>query len=204
MKKILLFITVIAFLVSCEKQSGSDAAKQADLIQVDPAAGKNAEIVNNAVLNYFSTQKVNKDNSDKKDDKKDKKDKTKDFKISGSGAITYIPEDCGAGTLRFRSTGTAKANVLGTMDQNTTFCVDAATQQILTLPSGTALSKKGDQLFYSLAGMGVDPATGFTYQNYIFTGGTGEYEGATGSMTLTYHVFTPVNFEYTGTGSVTF
>ncbi len=204
MKKILLFITLITFMVtSCEKDA-ANSSKQADLVQVDPNAAKYAEAVNKAVLNLLSVDKVNKDNGKDDDNKGKDKLKTKDFKIQGSGAITYVPNACGTGTLKFKSTGEAKSNLLGKVDQKTTFCLDAATQQILTLPSGVAEDKDGNKLNYSLAGMGIDAATGFTYQIYAISGGTGEYKNATGSMTLLYHVFTPTNFEYTGKGTMTF
>ncbi|HCN83616.1 MAG TPA: hypothetical protein DIT07_08345 [Sphingobacteriaceae bacterium] len=94
--------------------------------------------------------------------------------------------------------------MLGTVDQKTSFCIDPATRQILTLPTGTAEDKDGNKLNYSLAGMGIDAATGLTYQTYVITGGTGDYKKATGSMTLLYHVFTDFNFAYTGTGTITF
>jgi hypothetical protein len=216
MKKILLFITAITFLITaCEKDGAN--SKQAEAVQVDPNAAKYAELANNAVVNFLNTDKINnsgkdddKKDKDDKDDKKDKDDKgkdklkTKDFKISGTGAIKYIPNGCGTGTLKFTSKGEAKSNLLGNVDQKTSFCLDAVTQQILTVPSGTAEDCDGNVLNYSLAGMGIDAATGFTYQVYTITGGKGDYKKATGTMTLLYHVFTPTNFAYTGKGTMTF
>ena len=207
MKKILLFITVITLLVSCEKQRGTDTSKQAEGIQADASAGKYAEIVNNAVSNYFSRQKINKDKGSEnsgKDNNSGRVLQTKSFKITGSGAIVYVSEGCAAGLVQFTSSGTAKANVLGTMDQKTAFCMDPVTQEIPTPPSGTATTKEGDMLFYVLTGMGVDTATGFIYQNYVFTSGTGEYSNVTGTMTLLYNVFEPTNFAYTGTGTISY
>lgn len=205
MKKILLFVTLITFLVtSCEKDA-ADSAKQADLVQVDPNAAKYAEAVNNAVVNYLNTSKVNKDNGKGDDGKGKDKLKTKDFKISGSGAISYIPDgECGEGMLRFKSTGEAKSNLLGKVDQRTTFCVNPATEKALSRPTGTAEDKDGNKLDYALAGMGLDEASGFIYQIYEITGGTGEYKNATGNMTLLYHVFAPTNFAYTGKGTITY
>ena len=76
--------------------------------------------------------------------------------------------------------------------------------QPISAIGGVGTAANGDKLYYALVGAGMDAATGFMFQQYVFTGGTGKFADATGNMTLLYTVNTPTNYEYTGEGSITF
>jgi len=204
MKKILLFAAAILLLVTCKKDMNSDTSNQAD-----GALKKYADMATNAAISYNNGN--NKNDIDKKGDDKNGDDKngndkqvSKPIKISGSGTISYVPNGCGAGTLQLQSLGTGNSTVLGLFKQTTTICINGSTGEIVGLVTGVAKAANGDQLFYTFVGAGIDPATGFLFQNYIITGGSGRFKNASGSMTLLYNVNTPTNYSYTGSGTVTY
>lgn len=198
MKKIILVVTAVIFLASCEKNTAPSSSNQSD-----SDVKTYSEIAAKAAIDLFKTEKINKNGDDKNKEDKNEKSETKKIKITGSGNINYVLNGCGNGTLQFQSSGSATSTFLGSISQKTSFCIDSATGQAMGAITGTATTHNGDKLYYSLTGMGIDPATGLTYQDYSFTGGTGKYAGATGSMTLVYDVFTPATFHYDGTGSIT-
>jgi len=207
MKKIILFALAVMLLTTCTKDMNSVPSTQADA-----SLKQYADIATQAAISY-NKGNDNKNDFDKKGDDNngndsrgndnDDKHLTKVLKSSGSGTISYVPNGCGAGTLQLQSVGTGTSTVLGSFRQTTNICINPATGAIIGSVIGTAKTANGDKLFYTFVGAGVDPATGFLFQNYVISGGTGKFEGATGNLTLLYQVNTPTNFAYTGSGSIT-
>ncbi len=194
MKKILIVAAVALLFGSCKKDTVTETTNQADL-------KKYAEISSSALLLKANDgsgiqMSANKSNNGKRI--------TRPLKSKGSGTISYIPGGCGAGTLQFRSDGTGNSTALGLQTQVTTFCISLTTGQVIGAIGGVGTAANGDKLNYTLVGAGMDPPTGFMFQNYVFTGGTGRFADATGNMTLLYSVNTPTNYEYSGEGSITF
>lgn len=194
MNRILIIAAAVMLLGSCKKEMISDTADQNDI-------KKYAEMASGALLlkanDGSALQMSATANSNGKRI-------TRPLKSTGSGTISYIPNGCGDGTLQFRSEGTGNSTALGLQKQVTTFCINPATGTVIGSIGGVGTAANGDQLNYSLAGAGIDAATGFMFQVYVFTGGTGRFTDATGNMTLLYTVNTPVNYEYTGKGTITF
>jgi hypothetical protein len=71
--------------------------------------------------------------------------------------------------------------------------LDGATGVPLSAITGVAETPNGDKFFYSFAGARIDAATGRIFQEYMFTGRTGRFAGATVGIKLLYHVFEPNN-----------
>ena len=194
MKKVLIFAAVILFMASCKKEMGLENSDQALL-----SPKEYAKMTEDALLA--------KSKEAKPDDKKDNdngKLKTKSLISSGSGTIAYTPGGCGPGTLRFNSNGTGNSTVLGFFTQQITFCLSMTTGQFLTAITGVGTTPNGDKLYYTFVGQGVDVATGFTYQDYVITGGTGKYASASGATRLLYDINEADAYRYTGTGTITF
>lgn len=194
MKKILIIAAVALLFGSCKKDNISETSTQDDV-------KKYAEMTSSALLLKAKDvsdiqMSANKSNNAKR--------VTRPLKSRGSGTISYIPGGCGDGTLQFRSDGTGNSTALGLQTQVTTFCISMTTGQVIGAIGGVGTAANGDKLYYTLAGAGMDPATGFMFQQYVFTGGTGRFADASGNMTLLYTVNTPTNYEYTGEGSITF
>ncbi len=213
MKRILIFVAVILFLASCQKETSLESSVQPVL-----SAKEYAKMTEDALLAKSKegkgddkNEKKDKDKGKDKDDDRGKdkdhdKDKleTKILKSSGSGTIAYTPGGCGAGTVRFNSNGTGNSTVIGFFSQQITFCMDMATGQVISPITGVGTTPNGSKIYYSFAGQGIDPATGFMYQDFIITGGTGKFEGASGATRLLYDINEPNAYRYTGTGTITF
>ncbi len=196
MKGIKIFALALLFLSACKKDQGNVGSVESDLTL------KNySEITNKALLLKTAEGLDLQMNSAKTNNGKQV---TRPLTSSGSGTISYIPNGCGTGTLKFQSVGTGNSSHLGRQEQTTSFCIDGATGQIISPIVGVAKAANGDNLHYTFAGTGIDAATGLTYQDYIITGGTGKFATATGNMTLLYSVNTPTNYVYTGTGNITY
>lgn len=194
MKKILIIAAAVVLLGSCKKEMISETANQND-------QKKYAEMAQGALL--LKAKDAASLQMSVPDQTKGKK-VSRPLTSTGSGSISYIPNGCGDGTLQFRSEGTGNSTALGLQKQVTTFCINPATGQVIGSIGGVGTAANGDKLYYTLAGAGIDAASGFMYQEYIFTGGTGRFTEATGNMTLLYTVNTPVNYEYTGKGTIIF
>jgi len=193
MNKILIFAAAVMLFASCKKEMITETTNQDDL-------KKYAEMSSSAILLKANDgsgiqMSANKSNNGKR--------VTRPLKSKGSGTISYIPNGCGDGTLKFKSVGTGNSTALGLQQQVTEFCMNSLGQPISAI-GGVGTAANGDKLYYALVGAGMDAATGFMFQQYVFTGGTGKFTEASGNMTLLYTVNTPTNYEYTGEGSITF
>lgn len=193
MKKLLLFAAAVLLLNSCEKdqeyltsgQSGATLKKYAELSAKALANASGGAVTASAGQGLGRQVSI-------------------PFKSSGSGTIAYTPDGCGSGTLRVRSDGTGNSTQLGLLTQVTDFCVDAATGFPIGPITGVGTAANGDKLYYTFIGGGIDEATGYTYQDYVFSGGTGRFAGASGTLRLLYSVRTPTNYSYTGTGTISY
>lgn len=196
MKRIEIFALALLFLSACQKQQESFSPGESDL-----KLKQYSEISNKALLlktaEGLDLQMSSSGNNNGKQ-------VTRPLTSSGSGNISYIPNGCGDGTLQFQSVGTGNSSHLGRQEQTTSFCIDAATGSVISPIVGVGKSANGDILNYTFAGMGIDPGNGLTYQDYIFTGGTGRFADATGSVRLLYSVNDPTYYEYTGSGTITY
>lgn len=200
MKRILVFAAVLLFLVSCKKETSLESA-----IQPEISVKEYAKMTEEALLAKSKEGKgEEKNDKDKGKDKDDDKLETKILKSSGSGTIVYTPGGCGAGTVRFNSNGTGNSTVIGFFSQQITFCMDMNTGQVISPITGVGTTPKGDMIYYSFAGQGIDPTTGFMYQDFIITGGTGKFKDASGATHLLYDINEPNAYRYTGTGTITF
>ncbi len=195
MKRIQIFALALLFLSACQKQQESFSPAESDLTL------KNYSEISNKALLLKTAQGLDLQMSSSGNNGKQV---TRPLTSTGSGNIYYIPDGCGDGTLKFQSVGTGNSSHLGRQEQTTSFCIDAATGGIISPIVGVGKAANGDILNYTFAGMGIDPATGLTYQDYIFSGGTGRFTNATGSVRLLYVVNDPTYYEYTGTGTITY
>jgi|GEM_PF-1967516 len=195
MKRILIFAAVMLFMASCKKEMASDSSIQPQL-----SAREYAKITEDALL---AKSKEGKGEDKSENSAKDERE-TKVLKSSGSGTIAYTPGGCGAGTVQFNSNGTGNSTVIGFFSQQITFCMDGVTGQVISPITGVGTTPNGSKIYYEFAGQGKDLATGFMYQDYIITGGTGKFEGASGATRLLYDINESLAYRYTGTGTITF
>ena len=102
------------------------------------------------------------------------------FSVKGtlSGTNTVTPTNaCAPGVPLFVGKGSGISSHSGTFTWAYADCATSPHQDVDTYPNG-------DKIFYSQVGQAVDPATGFVYQDFIATGGTGRFEGITGTNRL--------------------
>jgi len=128
----------------------------------------------------------------------------KPFKSSGSGTISYNFNGCGDGTLQLQSSGGGNSTHLGLFTQSTTVCIDLASGELIGDVVGVGKAANGDKVYYLFVGAGIDPGAGLLFQDYVITGGSGRFSGASGDMRLLYQVNTPTDFAYTGTGTISY
>ena len=103
--------------------------------------------------------------------------KTHTVKVKGTikGTNTVVPSNvCGPGVPLFVGKGTGVSSHSGSFTWAYSDCATAPHQDVDTYANG-------DKIFFTQTAQAVDPATGLVYQDYILTGGTGRFEGATGS-----------------------
>lgn len=192
MKKIYLIFCALLVIASCKKDNGGDPTGNDMLLNQ-----KYFELSNQALLNY-------QDNATSEASCKGHHNKGYTFINKGSGTAAYIVGGCGTGTVKLVANGTGQGTFLGNFTQTTSFCMDAATG-IPTGPiTGTLKAANGHELYYTFVSAGVDPSTGYIFQNYVFSGGTGRFEDATGNVTLLYSVNTATAYSYTGKGTIYF
>lgn len=194
MKKVLIFAAVILFMASCKKEMSLENSAQPEL-----TAKQYAKMTEDALF-----AKSKESNGENKNADKGKGKSSKVLKSSGSGTIAFTPGNCGAGTVNFNSNGSGNSTVIGTFTQQITFCFNGSNGQPITPIIGVGTTPNGDKIFYAFAGQEIDAATGFMYQDYIITGGTGKFDGAGGATRLLYDINEPTAYRYTGTGTITF
>ncbi|MEJ7693844.1 hypothetical protein [Daejeonella sp.] len=196
MKRIKIFALALLFLSACQKKQDSFSPAESDLtLKVYSEITNKALLLKTAqgvVLQMSTSKNINGTQV------------SRPLTSSGSGTISYIPNGCGTGTFKFQSVGTGHSSHLGRQEQTTSFCIDGATGQIISPVVGVGTAANGDELYYTFLGTGIDTATGFVYQDYIFSGGTGRFANATGSVRLLYSVNNSTSYEYTGTGTITY
>jgi hypothetical protein len=99
------------------------------------------------------------------------------FKGRSSGVVTAVGFDSVKGIAYTRVAGEGEATHLGHFTVTGDVAVDVATG----IPTGTwtLTAANGDMLFLKMTGSGIDPTHGFG--EFTVVGGTGRFEGATGS-----------------------
>jgi len=99
------------------------------------------------------------------------------FKGRSSGVVTAVGFDPVAGIAYTRVEGQGQATHLGHFTVTGDVAVDVATG----IPQGTwtLTAANGDMLFLAMGGHGIDATHGFGA--FMVVGGTGRFEGATGS-----------------------
>ncbi len=101
-------------------------------------------------------------------------------KVKGtiSGTNTVTPSNaCGAGVPLFVGKGTGVSSHSGSFTWAYSDCATSLHQDVDTY-------NNGDKIFFAQTDQAVDPATGLVYQDYIISGGTGRFDGATGNNRL--------------------
>jgi hypothetical protein len=125
------------------------------------------------------------------------------FKVRGSGSFEVVaPTEC-VNLAQIDISGEGNATHLGRFNVEITYCTDFMNTQILT---GTQTAANGDELYFYSVGFGVDEEGEWT--DYVYDGGTGRFEFATGELRL-YGVSTftgPTTGVYTnhGEGTLTY
>jgi len=99
---------------------------------------------------------------------------TRPLKIRSEGTFTIEGEEC-APLAQGNVEGIGNATHLGKFSLSIIWCTNFA--EINTL-NGTLVAANGDELYFYSVGSGVD------YTDYIFDGGTGRFEFATGDLRL--------------------
>jgi hypothetical protein len=99
------------------------------------------------------------------------------FKGRSSGVVTTAGFDPVAGVAYTRVEGEGQATHLGRF----TVTADVAVAVATGIPQGTwtLTAANGDMLFLAMGGHGIDDTHGFGF--FTVVGGTGRFEGATGS-----------------------
>jgi hypothetical protein len=99
------------------------------------------------------------------------------FKGRSSGVVTVVGFDPAAGISYTHVAGEGQATHLGHFTVSADVAVDVATG----MPHGTwtLTAANGDMLFLSMGGHGIDATHGFGA--FTIVGGTGRFQGATGS-----------------------
>lgn len=196
MNRIKIIALALLFLTACQKENESVSPTGSDL------ALKNYSDMTNKALLLKTAEGLDLQMSSSKNDNGNQV--TRPLTSTGSGTISYIPNGCGDGTVKFKSVGTGNSSHLGKQEQTTSFCMDGATGQIISPIVGVGKAANGDLLNYTFVGTGMDSASGLTYQDYKFSGGTGRFANATGNIRLLYSVNLPEKYEFTGSGSITY
>ena len=163
MKKIILMSLTVMILISCQKQ-------------VDSVSFKNLE-----VNEGFSKEKDN----DKENEKKEKENKP--FNIHGnlSGISMIVPSIlCSETGLLNIGQGSGISTHFGTFTFDNSDCLGALHQTTFTYPNG-------EKTFTTETGEFINPLTGMPVQDAIFSGGTGRFKGATGTIRLYITKFEP-------------
>ena len=98
--------------------------------------------------------------------------------------------------------GSGNGTHLGLFTVEITYCTDGVNP--FTDITGIQTAANGDQLFMTLVGAGEEPGHG-TYQDYMYHGGTGRFENATGNIRM-YGYVDPVKlvWELEGEGTLTY
>ncbi len=109
---------------------------------------------------------------------------------------TFTGAPCGEWAMCITAVGTGQATKLGDITENASVVVDTnpADQQNGCAPETRTTSltaANGDQIYMSGTGLTRCPGSNLAHDNYVITGGTGRFEGASGSGTESNtHTFT--------------
>ena len=99
------------------------------------------------------------------------------FKARSSGVVTTVGIDLGAGLVHTHAAGQGQATHLGHFTQTGDVAADVVTGNVRG--TWTLTAANGDMLFLEMTAYGIDPTHGVG--TFTVVGGTGRFEGATGS-----------------------
>lgn len=200
MKKHLIFIlALVAIVLSCNKenlQNDPAAVPEIDALQTQKLL---SPLINYDVTTCFPNYQVPLN-------AKKGKPKTKTIKIRGAGTtkLLFPPNNnCGENEIEVVLEGEGHATHLGLFSFNSTYCsLDG--QNPVDLILGIQTAANGNELHSVLVGAGEDPELG-TYQDWVFIGGTGRFEDASGNVRL-YTMVDFVNLTWSnhGVGTLTY
>ena len=190
---------LVAILLSCNEeisQSDLTSAPEIDALQTEKLL---SPLINYDVNTYFPNYQVPLH-------AKKGKPVAKTIKIRGEGttALLFPPNNnCGEGETEVVLEGEGHATHLGLFTFNSAYCsLDGINPVNMIL--GTQIAANGDELYSILVGAGEDPELG-TFQDWVFNGGTGRFEDASGSVRL-YSMVDFVNLTWSnhGVGTLTY
>jgi hypothetical protein len=165
MKKIIILSFTVMLSVACQKEV------------VDNATKKNTE----------DTQSFSKEKDKENDKKKDKENDKKTVTIKGtlSGTSILIPSTaCSASGFLNVGHGSGVSSHFGVFTFDNSDCLGLPYHSVFTYPNG-------EKAYTSQIGEFTNPLTGLPVQDAIFTGGTGKFKGATGTIRLSITKFEP-------------
>lgn len=104
---------------------------------------------------------------------------TRPFKVKGSGTLEIVqPTEC-VDLVQILIQGQGNATHLGLFEVSITYCTDFEFTHNLT---GIMTAANGDELYFYSVAFGADDEGEYT--DYIYEGGTGRFEDATGELRL--------------------
>jgi hypothetical protein len=123
------------------------------------------------------------------------------FSLYGAGTVTFTGGNPPTGG-DVTASGTATHLGQWTEDEELQFTYFSNSNLIKADGSGTFTAADGDQLFTEIHGAVLDPATGIATGTFLFVGGTGRFEGASGSADFVVLQDPSGPFEVTAVGSI--
>jgi hypothetical protein len=187
----ILFAAVLLVVLSCN----TDILQENESMAVDKTQLHQAIL--SPLVSYQSEPSMNL-----KHQAKEAKMVTRPMKLSSSGTIAFTTGSASCeGYILVSIDGTGNGTHLGNFTVTLNYCSDGVNPVGPILGVQTAAS--GDQLFTALVGADVDEV-GY-YQDYIYYGGTGRFENATGSIRLYSTIdYANLTFSNFGEGVINF
>ena len=121
--------------------------------------------------------------------------------LTGSGNATLNPDGSGGTTI---ASGTATHLGKWTEEGVLTFTATSDPNLILANGEGTFTATDGDQLFTTITDAVLDLTTGIATGAFVFVGGTGRFEGASGSIDFVVNQDPAGPFDVTAVGTIDF
>ena len=104
---------------------------------------------------------------------------TRPFKVKGSGTFEVVAPSEFQDLIQVLIQGQGNATHLGLFHAEITYCTDFEYNHYLT---GKQIAANGDEIYFYSVGFGVDDEGEWT--EYIYSGGTGRFENASGELKL--------------------
>lgn len=161
MKKVIVLSFAVMLLAACQKEMDTVSLKKIEDTQT------------------FSKEK------EKEKEKKEKEKKTVSIKGTLTGTSILMPSaNCSATGLLNVGHGSGTSSHFGVFTFDNSDCLGSPYHSVFTYPNG-------EKAYTSQIGEFPNPLTGMPVQDAIFTGGTGKFKGATGTIRLYITKFEP-------------